>query len=398
MDALCRIVEPIGYPLTMDKATSTKSRPTTAKLRVELDLAKPRIREVAVEIRNAEGGLERFTQKVDYEDLPEFCSHCMTQGHTNDKCRVVLQRNQSKKVASDKGGNVERKENQGQTQNDGQQPTKTTEEVAPNHQAAISETEKIQNEDEGWQVVERKKGKGHGSNKISQNYKNPQHNHMHQQMEKSSQVHKEENDGMEIIEPQIEGEQTLINTIRDHIKSRNNKREKSKQQKAKVQKERMGTRNNKNVKIADLSKLQEEQQREAESQINLNVNTTRQSSRKRKPTAKVALPKDVEITYENEGSNPKDGEVVKPNFGLDPDLADKIVGNKVKEKKMNSYKENNSVSIQILDPGDEAVENQNNTWDEDLEMTQVGIEGSKSDDDIARGYDKTIDFVDYDKT
>ncbi|WMV38372.1 hypothetical protein MTR67_031757 [Solanum verrucosum] len=72
-DALCRIVNPIGYPLIMDKATSTNSRPTTAKLRVELDLAKPRIREVAVEIRNAEGGFERFTQKVEYEDLPEFC-------------------------------------------------------------------------------------------------------------------------------------------------------------------------------------------------------------------------------------------------------------------------------------------------------------------------------------
>ncbi|KAH0665247.1 hypothetical protein KY290_027517 [Solanum tuberosum] len=148
MDALCRIVEPIGYPLTMDKATSTKSIPTTAKLRVELDLAK--------------------------------------QG---------------------------RKESQGQTQNDGQQPTKTTEEVAPNHQATISETEKIQNEDEGWQVLERKKGKGNGSNKKGQNYKGPQHNQMHQQMEKNSQVHKEENYGMEIIEPQIEGEQTLINTI-----------------------------------------------------------------------------------------------------------------------------------------------------------------------------------------
>lgn len=59
----------------------------------------------------------------------------------------------------------------------------------------------------------------------------------------------------------------------------------------------MGTRNNKNVKIEDLSKLQEEQQREAKSQINMNMNTTRQSSRKRKPTAKVTLPKDVEITY-----------------------------------------------------------------------------------------------------
>lgn len=65
---------------------------------------------------------------------------------------------------------------------------------------------------------------------------------------------------------------------------------------------------------------------------------------------------------------------------------------------MNSYKHNKSVSIHILDLVDEAEENQNNTWDEDLEMTQVSIEGNKSDDDIARGSDKTIEFVDYDKT
>nr|AAT38805.1 hypothetical protein SDM1_47t00008 [Solanum demissum] len=317
----------------MDKATSTKSRPTIAKLRVELDLAKPRIREVVVEIRNAEGGLEMFTQKVEYEDLPEFCSHCITQGHTNDKCRVVLQRNQSKKV----------------------QVTK---------EAILK----------GRKAKDRLKTTDNNQQRLLKRL-HPITKQLFLKQRKSKMKTK---DGSE---PQIEGEQTLINTIRDHIKSINNKREIAKQHKAKVQKERMGTRKNKNLKIADLSKLQEEQQRDAESQINMNVNTTRESSRKRKPTAKG-----------------KDGEVVKPNFGLDPDLADKIVGNKVKEKKLNSYKQNNSVSIQILDPGDKAVENQNNTWDEDLEMTQVGIEGSKSDDDIAKGYDKTIDFVDYNKT
>ncbi|OIT31489.1 hypothetical protein A4A49_52552 [Nicotiana attenuata] len=40
-DVLCWIVSPIGIPLVMDKATTAKSRPTTAKLRVQIDLSKP---------------------------------------------------------------------------------------------------------------------------------------------------------------------------------------------------------------------------------------------------------------------------------------------------------------------------------------------------------------------
>lgn len=51
-DALCRIVSPIETPLFMDKATSSKTRLTTAKLRVEIDMDKPVIHEVQVEVRN----------------------------------------------------------------------------------------------------------------------------------------------------------------------------------------------------------------------------------------------------------------------------------------------------------------------------------------------------------
>lgn len=87
--------------------------------------------------------------------------------------------------------------------------------------------------------------------------------------------------------------------------------------------------------------------------------------------------------------------MLKPNFGVDLDFANKIVRNKAKEKNMNFYKHSTSINNQILDPGDAAVENENNTWDEDLKITQVSIEGNKSDDDISRGYDKTINFADF---
>ncbi|KAG5630910.1 hypothetical protein H5410_002627 [Solanum commersonii] len=85
-DAIFHIAEPIGIPLVWDKATVSKTRPTMAKLRVEIDLAKPILREITVEIRDKNGF---FVQKVEYDTLPAFCCHCKTQGHNDKNCRIL---------------------------------------------------------------------------------------------------------------------------------------------------------------------------------------------------------------------------------------------------------------------------------------------------------------------
>lgn len=87
--ALCRIVSPIGIPIVMDKATLSKTRPTTAKMRVEIDLTKTLVHEVAVEIRNSIWEMEVFIQKIEYETIPLFCFHCKIQGYFNENCRVL---------------------------------------------------------------------------------------------------------------------------------------------------------------------------------------------------------------------------------------------------------------------------------------------------------------------
>lgn len=87
-DALYRIVQPMGTPLFMDKATASKTRPTTTKLRVEIDLERPLLHEISVEIRNKEGQLEKFIPKIEYETIPVFFSHCKVQGHSISSCRI----------------------------------------------------------------------------------------------------------------------------------------------------------------------------------------------------------------------------------------------------------------------------------------------------------------------
>ncbi|KAH0696575.1 hypothetical protein KY285_013369 [Solanum tuberosum] len=63
--ALCTFVSPIGTPIVMDKATLSKTRPTTVKVRVEIDLTETLVHEVTVEIRNSTGEIEVFIQKIE---------------------------------------------------------------------------------------------------------------------------------------------------------------------------------------------------------------------------------------------------------------------------------------------------------------------------------------------
>lgn len=81
-DALCRIVGPVGTLIVMDKETLSKTRPTTSKLRIEIDLAEPLITEVIVEIRNSRGELEVFEQKIEYENILAYCFHYKLQAQS----------------------------------------------------------------------------------------------------------------------------------------------------------------------------------------------------------------------------------------------------------------------------------------------------------------------------
>lgn len=60
----------------MDKATSSKTRPATAKVRIEIDFTRLLTNEILVEIRNNEGKVMIINHKVEYKIIPVFCFHC----------------------------------------------------------------------------------------------------------------------------------------------------------------------------------------------------------------------------------------------------------------------------------------------------------------------------------
>jgi len=82
-------VAPIGVPIITDKATLSKTRPTTTKIKVEVDLSKIMVTEIQIKVKDEDGKSESITQRVEYESVPDYCFHCKVQGHKNDSCRML---------------------------------------------------------------------------------------------------------------------------------------------------------------------------------------------------------------------------------------------------------------------------------------------------------------------
>ncbi|XP_060170928.1 uncharacterized protein LOC132601893 [Lycium barbarum] len=92
-----QILEPIGTPLIMDAATSSRTRPSMAKVRVEVDLTKPQIDKIWVGLEDESHPLKGFYQKIEYESVPKFCTHCRKIGHSLVQCRFAKKKNDENK-------------------------------------------------------------------------------------------------------------------------------------------------------------------------------------------------------------------------------------------------------------------------------------------------------------
>lgn len=77
----------------MDAATTSKTRPNMAKVRVELDLLKSHLDNVWVGIKDEGSPLKGFTKKVEYEIIPKYYKHCKKIGHNIMNCRIFEKSN-----------------------------------------------------------------------------------------------------------------------------------------------------------------------------------------------------------------------------------------------------------------------------------------------------------------
>ena len=77
------IVGTFGTPMKLDAATSSLSRPSLARVCVEMDLCKKFPTRVWVG-----WGEHGFWQRVEYEKIPKYCSKCLKQGHELFECKL----------------------------------------------------------------------------------------------------------------------------------------------------------------------------------------------------------------------------------------------------------------------------------------------------------------------
>ncbi|KAG5616051.1 hypothetical protein H5410_015875 [Solanum commersonii] len=84
---LTTILSSIGKVLYLDSPTSQKTRGSMARVKIQIDLTKPRPPHVWVGFKNSDPNKGRW-QKVQYEGIPDYCMYCKHQGHINNVCTI----------------------------------------------------------------------------------------------------------------------------------------------------------------------------------------------------------------------------------------------------------------------------------------------------------------------
>ncbi|XP_059289878.1 uncharacterized protein LOC132043402 [Lycium ferocissimum] len=88
--AVFSMTSTIGKPLSVDLATTNRTRPSCVKVKVQLDLlSKHRTRINVAEVNEETGQSKSKWIKLNYDYLPKYCKHCKLQGHGEEECRSL---------------------------------------------------------------------------------------------------------------------------------------------------------------------------------------------------------------------------------------------------------------------------------------------------------------------
>ncbi|KAK4378144.1 hypothetical protein RND71_000006 [Anisodus tanguticus] len=75
----------VGIPISIDSATRNKTRPSSARVKVEVDLLKVHPKSVLIQV--GEGAeITSTQQRIRYDFLPKYCTNCKLQGHDSIGC------------------------------------------------------------------------------------------------------------------------------------------------------------------------------------------------------------------------------------------------------------------------------------------------------------------------
>ncbi|KAG5610584.1 hypothetical protein H5410_021865 [Solanum commersonii] len=100
--SLLSIASAVRTPITIEKATQIKSRPSTTRVKVILDLMEKLPNHIRLQFVDGKSGkLIEVFQEIVYDNLPLYCNYCKHQAHDEDSCRLISKRNQNGKQIDD---------------------------------------------------------------------------------------------------------------------------------------------------------------------------------------------------------------------------------------------------------------------------------------------------------
>ncbi|XP_049410642.1 uncharacterized protein LOC125873836 [Solanum stenotomum] len=77
----------VGKPLQMDMATKNQTRPSRARVKVEVHLLREFPKRIKIGMRRSDEVMEKWI-RINYDYVPKYCKTCMIQGHNEQECYV----------------------------------------------------------------------------------------------------------------------------------------------------------------------------------------------------------------------------------------------------------------------------------------------------------------------
>ncbi|KAH0696399.1 hypothetical protein KY290_013766 [Solanum tuberosum] len=89
-EVLFSLTSVVGKPLQLELATIKKTRPSCARVKVQVDLLTEKPKFVQMQLED-ESTLEKriINVRIQYDFLPAYCIKCKLQGHGEEECRVL---------------------------------------------------------------------------------------------------------------------------------------------------------------------------------------------------------------------------------------------------------------------------------------------------------------------
>ncbi|KAH0717566.1 hypothetical protein KY290_014156 [Solanum tuberosum] len=166
-ESLFSLATAVGKPLVIDKATNNQTRPSCARVKVEVDLLKELPKRIQINcIEEEMGTVKSKWQKIHYDYLPRYCTHCKLQGHDLQGCWILHPEHRPKREEKQEDKKLNDNGKEKEEEDKGKQ--------IPNVNGVFKNGKLIH---ENWNVVQNKNNKNKLQHDLNQKEYDTQQNH-----------------------------------------------------------------------------------------------------------------------------------------------------------------------------------------------------------------------------